>query len=368
MTDDLSIQGTLAETTVPDLFRTLIRTSESAIVSLDAVGRNDVIYFQEGKIVSATSSDPDMGLAEVLLRAGEINLDQYNNAMERLVVARRMGAVLVELGYLDADELIRSVEHQASAIILGAMAYRTGNYSVEFTDAFPDGIISIPLPTERLILDGIRHIDYWSLISRGIGQLDRMLEIVPGAEMRSYAIELNDDETHLLSFFAQPQTVESVCARSYLSNFATCRTLWGMLAVNLLQDAMSDEAVHERRAAERSEYELEGDVERYNTVFQKIFEIVFQKIGDHVYDFTDRVYLHLAPETLPYLAGMSLVNEGRIDIDQILNNIIASGSHGQTEIVHNVLNELLYGWIFEVKTEFGAEVEAQVVRLTAALR
>lgn len=368
MTDDLSIQGTLAETTVPDLFRSLLRTSESAIVSLDAVGRNDVIYFHEGKIVGATSSDPDMGLAEVLLRSGDINLEQYNHAMEKLVVARRMGAVLVELGYLDADELIRAVEHQANAIVLGAMAYRTGNYSVEFTDEFPDGIITMPLPTERLILDGVCHIETWSLIFRGIGRLDRLLEAVPGAAMRSYTLELNDDESHLLSFFNEPQTVESVCARSYLSNFVTCRTLWGMLAVNLLQDAMSDDAMYERRAAERSEYELEGDVERYNTLFEQVFGIVFQKIGDHVYDFMDRVVLHLSPETLPYLSGMSLVNQGRIDIDQLLNNVIASGSASHATVVHNVLNELLTGWIFEVRKEFGAEVEGEVVRLTERLR
>ena len=46
MSDDgLSIQGTLAETTVPDLFRSLLRSSETGIVSLEAIGRNDVIYF-----------------------------------------------------------------------------------------------------------------------------------------------------------------------------------------------------------------------------------------------------------------------------------------------------------------------------------
>ena len=79
--DDLSIQGTLAETTVPDLFRSLVRSSETGIVSLDAVGRNDVIYFLEGHIIAAMSSDPDMGLAEILLRSGDIDLQQYNSAM-----------------------------------------------------------------------------------------------------------------------------------------------------------------------------------------------------------------------------------------------------------------------------------------------
>ena len=88
MSEELSIQGTLAETTVPDLFRSLIRSSETAVVSLEGLGRTDVIYVYEGKIIFASSTDPDMGLGEILLRQGDLNLTQYNQAMEHLVTPR----------------------------------------------------------------------------------------------------------------------------------------------------------------------------------------------------------------------------------------------------------------------------------------
>ncbi len=119
--------------------------------------------------------------------------------------------------------------------------------------------------------------------------------------------------------------MEKLCARSYLTNFITCRTLWGLTAINLVQDAAAAD-LNTRRAAEANEYELEDIVERYNTAFQQIFAIVFQKIGDHIYDFMDRVVLQLSPDILPYLSGMNFVNEGRVDIDQLLNNLVASGS------------------------------------------
>ena len=135
----------------------------------DAVGRSDTIYFNEGRLVSAASTDPDMGLAETLLRTGELNIQQYNHAMERLVVARRIGGLLCELGYLKPDDLTRAVERQANAIVLNAMSYRSGSYTIEFTGEFPEGIIALPLATERLILDGVRRIEYWSLIMRGVG-------------------------------------------------------------------------------------------------------------------------------------------------------------------------------------------------------
>jgi hypothetical protein len=368
MPEELSIQGTLAETTVPDLFRSLVRSSETGIMSLDAIGRNDVIYFSEGRIIFASSSDPDMGLGEVLLRSGELNLQQYSQAMERMATPRRIGALLVDLGYLKPEELSRAAERQACAIVLNAMSYRTGSYTIEFTSNFPDEIIALPLSTERLILDGVRHVEYWSLILRGIGQLDRLLQQVPGSDMRSYTVELNEEESHVLSLANEPTKVSDICARSYLSNFVTCRTAWGLLAVNMLQEAEST-VIDQRRAAEEIEYELEALVERYNGTFQSIFALVFQKIGDHVYDFMDRVVLHLSPDMLPYLSGMNLVNEARIDFDQLFNNLVASGSSDRDIIVRSVLNELLYGWILEVKSEFGGtSLEKDVVALVNKLK
>jgi len=368
MSEELSIQGTLAETTVPDLFRSLLRSSETAIVSLEGPGRTDSIYVNEGKIIYASNSDPDMGLGEVLLKSGEINLQQYNQAMERLLMPRRMGALLVEMGYLKPDDLSRAAERQASAIVLNAMRYRSGNYTIEFTSNFPDEIIALQLGTERLILDGMARIDFWSLITRGISRLDRVLEQAPGSDARSYALELNEEESHVFNLVSEPATVEEICARSYLPNFVSCRTVWGLLTVNLLQDA-ERAVVVETRAAEESEYELAAMVERYNEAFQAIFAIVLQKIGDHVYDFIDRVVLHVSPETLPYLSGMNLVNEGRIDFDQLLNNLIASGSENQPTIVHTVLNELLYGWILEIKAEFGGtSLERDIVTLVNRLK
>ena len=370
MSDDgLRIQGTLAETTVPDLFRSLLRSGETGIVSLEAIGRNDVIYFIDGKITFASSSDPDMGLGEVLLRGGELSLHQYNHAIDRLVVARRLGALLCELGYLQPEELMRAVERQACAIVLNTVGYRTGSYTIEFTSEseFPPDIVALSLNTERLILDGVQTIEFWSLITRGLGRLERVLQHVPGADTRAYSLELTDEESHVFSLLAEPGTVEDICSRSYLSNFSTCRTLWALLSVNLVAEAEGS-AISEQRAAAETEYELEGLVERYNRMYEVIFRLVFQRIGDSIYDFMDRVIIHLSGETTPYLSGMNLVNDARVDFDQLLNNVIASGSGDHPALIQKILDELLYGWICEIKAEFGPEMGAEVVTMTKMLK
>lgn len=367
MSDDLSIQGTLEEMTVPDLFRSLIRSGETAVLSLESPDRCDDIYFLEGRIGYASSSDPDLALGDILLRRGDINLRQYSDAMEKQVSSKRIGSVLCDLGYLKPDELIRAVEHQAQQIIHEAIGCRAGRYTIDFTSDFPPDVITLPLNTERLVLDGVGRLEHWSLIARGMGKPDRLLGHVPHAESRVYNLALDENESYLFSLFSEPLTINAACERSYLSNFDTCRTVWGLFAANLLEDAERME-MGARRAAVETEMEIEGTVERYNSAFQRIFALVMQKIGDHTYDFIDRVVLHLSPEVLPYLSGVNLLNEGRVDFDQFLNNLIASGSADRPGIVNEVLNELLYGWILEIRVEFGPDTEKEVIGMIDDLR
>lgn len=367
MSEDLTIQGTLAETTVPDLCRSLIRSGETAVVTLEAIGRHDSIYFRGGKIVYAATSDPDLGLAEVLLRKGDLGIAEYAKVTEAVSGTQRIGSVLVEIGVLKPEELMRAVERQVNEIVMHALGFRTGSYTIEFTSEFDRDIPRLPIQTERLLIDGIERIEYWSLVSRGVGKLTRLLRQEANADARIYHLEMNEDESFLFELLSEPQSVGNLCARSYLSNFRTCRVLWALLAVNLVED---EEGVHHdaRRYEVAKEMELESRVERYNAAFQVIFAEVFQEIGDHIYDFVDRVVLHLSPETLPYLSGINVMNEGRVDFDQLLNNLISSGSIDREDVVNSVLNELLYGWIYEIRAEFGPSLEQRIAPVVERVR
>jgi hypothetical protein len=368
MSDELTIQGTLAEATTADLCRSLIRSGETAIVTLEAIGRHDSIYFREGRIVYAASSDPDLGLAEVLLRRGEIGVPDYRRAIESVSGAQHVGSVLVELGTLKSSELMRAVERQVCDIVVHALSFRSGSYLIEFiTGGFERDVPTLPIQTERLLMDGIEQIEYWSLISRGVGLMQRLLRKAPTADSRMYHLELTEDEEFVLELLAEPQSVGTLCARSYVSNFRTCRVVWALLAANLVEDQEGAEHAA-RRTEARSEMELESLVEQYNAAFQSIFAVVFQKIGDSAYDFIDRVVAHLSPETLPYLIGINLGNEGRVDFDQLLNNLISSGALDRGMVVDNVLSELLYGWIFETRSSFESGLDDQVNAIVAGLK
>ncbi len=367
MNDELNIQGSLEETTVPDLFRTVIRNGETAVLSLDAIGRRDVVYFENGRIVFATTSDTDLGLAEVLFRSGDLTYRQFDDLNERVISADRVGAVLCELGYLQPEELSRALESQVCRIVLQALSFRSGTYDMTFTEVLADDVVHLSINHERLVLDGTARVEHWSLVERGIGTMHRVLAQVPGADARIYHLDLSDEESHVYSLLGESATVAEICQRSYLSDFTTCRSLWGLLAVDLITDASTD-VVNLQRAASENEMELEELVERFNGAYVETFQLVFQQIGDHIYDFLDRVVSNLSPRIAPLFRGITLVNDGRVDFDQVLNNLISSAAEDKRGVLNEGLNELLYGWILEMKAEFGDRLDSEMALVVARLR
>ncbi|MFA6956591.1 MAG: DUF4388 domain-containing protein [Thermoanaerobaculia bacterium] len=370
MSEELTIQGSLSETTVPDLFRTVIRSRETAVVSIACESRQDSYYFLDGRLAFASSNSRDLGLADVLLTAGEISLAQYEVAISKAGVARRIEEVLVETGAVAREDMPRALEMQITRIVNDAISLGSGDYSIEFLASFPSELTAVSIESDKLILAAIGAVDRWSVVERGIGSTERVIRQLPGADARAFALELSEGEAQVFGLLSEPLSIATACERSYLPNFVVCRTIWALLVAGMVEDVRetSDEAGHERREMIATEYELEGEVERYNTVFQDFFGVVFQRIGDYAYDFVDRVVTRVSPRNMQYLTGISMVNEGRLDIDQLLTNLGPANAHDKRQIVQDLMNEMLYGWVLELRTEFGDQLDAAIAAAQEKIR
>ena len=81
-----------------------------------------------------------------------------------------------------------------------------------------------------------------------------------------YKLTLTEEEQELLSHVNGRATVEQICQVSYLSNFETCRTLWGFQILGLVRRGQATEAAAAGEGARvrEQEMDLEGIVERLN--------------------------------------------------------------------------------------------------------
>lgn len=227
-------QGSLAERDVPDLIQALHERRFTGVLTLTHMGVGRRVIVQEGRLVFATSSDPDDRMGELLLRQGRITLRQYVEAGNAIVPGKRMGGILVEHGLLTPKELVKAVTEQVQHVIYRSFEWTEGQYriqeGVESSEA-----ITLKISSPDIILEGIRRIESWTRIRRALGGLEARYERAPGYENELPALTLSLEKLNLLVTLHDPADVLAICEGSPLPGFEVCRTLWAYRVLGVVR-------------------------------------------------------------------------------------------------------------------------------------
>ncbi len=227
-------EGRLEQLDVADLVQELGQRCFSGRLLLEREGDRVAIAVDGGRMVFASSSDPDHRLGPMLLRRGAITLRQMEDAVRQQEPGKRFGAMLVEKGFLEARELVRGVVDQTRQIILQVFRWTSGEYRLQPGKAAGEDI-TLDISTPQLVLDGISQIDSWGRILRGCGGLETVYAPVAGSEALFRQLTLDVDQAALLRSIKAPRSLETLCGESMLNHFEVCRTLWAFRVIGLVQ-------------------------------------------------------------------------------------------------------------------------------------
>jgi len=226
--------GRIADHEFADLVREVYSRKWSGLLTLNHTGVEKSVRVQEGRLVFAFSSSKDDRLGELLLRRGRITLHQYVEASRAMGKGIRLGTLLVELGALDARELVKAVMDHTQEIIYSAFEWTEGLY--HFTEgASPAEPITLKLSTPDAILEGIRRIDQWSRIEHAVGTLETRYVRARGYETVLSEMTLSLEKLSILTGLDVEQDVGTICRNSTLSHFEVCRTLWAYRVIGVVQ-------------------------------------------------------------------------------------------------------------------------------------
>ncbi len=78
----LEIEGEIFGQTMPFLIQQISKTGETGILKVMKSGFEKSVFFQEGRAIFATSTDPEDRLGELLLRKGSVSLENFIQASE----------------------------------------------------------------------------------------------------------------------------------------------------------------------------------------------------------------------------------------------------------------------------------------------
>jgi Domain of unknown function (DUF4388) len=245
----MKLEGTLAERDFPDLIHELHQARWSGVLTLTHMGVGKSVIVKEGRLVFASSSSPDDRLGELLLKRGRLSFRQYVDAGQAVAPGKRLGAILVELGVLSPKDLVKAVVEHTQEIIYSVFQWREGRYRLQ-PGPEPAEAITLKISTPDLIMEGIRRIEAWSRIERGVGGLKAQYVRADDYESTIGAMTLSFEKLSLLTSLNGTRDVEAICAESSLPDFEVCRALWAYRVIGVIRRA---DAISEQRSQAEDE-------------------------------------------------------------------------------------------------------------------
>jgi hypothetical protein len=357
MSEDLIIRGSLEESSLPELLRSIMRSRESGILTCHLQEYLKSIQLQDGQIIFASSNNQDDRLGESLIKYGRIQVKQYLDAKDLVRPGKRLGAVLCEMNVLSPEELVDGVRNQVLDIIRGLFDVSKGNYELVLKQIDTQEMIVLNISTEDIIFDGVKSISSWSRIAKGIGPLHGKLVPAPDANKILMNLTLDPEETHLFSLCEKGQfTIEDICAMSYMNNFETCRHLWAFMMVGALEEVEPADRIAPGTPISTlmdEQYDLHDLVESYNELFAHIYDYAFQRLDEKADVLASRAMVGVQESVPAVVRNLKLDRYGRIDSDSVVRNVSSIPENGRMEVVAGALEEILYALLYEIGTEFG---------------
>lgn len=159
MLQGISPQGNIKET---DLAQVLMHMQEEKVTGVLRLARHEVeksLFLKEGRIVYATSTLPEDRLGEILFRTGRITKRQFEHAVSLLQPGgKRLGAIVVEQGYLTPKDLFEGLKDQVKEIIYSLFLWEDGPYQVMAQD-LPKNAIPLHLDMVDLVSEALKRVE-----------------------------------------------------------------------------------------------------------------------------------------------------------------------------------------------------------------
>ena len=182
----MELAGKLDRYDFADLLQMLASTGKSGKLTLTEYGGQGVIVLRQGKIIYAASSSPRETLGNMLLCKGLIGEEQLKEglaAQRGSDEERRLGAILVEMGFLRQEALEQVIAAQIEKVIAEFLDWHSGFFRFEEFELPDRGevevdarllhgrsgsmLLSEGLPPDQVLLELAHRLD-----SRSAGQAE----------------------------------------------------------------------------------------------------------------------------------------------------------------------------------------------------
>ena len=194
-------------------------------------------YLLKGDAIFASSTYEDDRLGEMLLKAGNITMEQYDTAVQILKkTGKRLGAILVELGYLIPKDLFWGVKYQVKEIIHSLFLLEDADYEFIEGEIPTNEVITLKMSMGNLIYEGVKRIDNWTRIRKEMPPADTVLKLSTDPVTLFQDVKLSPQDRKMLSVIDGVKTVKEIVDSAWIGSFEGMKILYLLWSIGVLEE------------------------------------------------------------------------------------------------------------------------------------
>lgn len=225
-------QTDLAQTPLPEILFTIHRLKAPGMLECRRGDETKKIFFDNGQVIFASSSNIADSLGDKLLREGKITREQYDESVQRLkATGKRQGTILAEMKILEPKELFVSVREQIQEIVWSIFGWDSG--TVAFTPGRDKHLefVKLQIPIPQAVLQGVRRMpDPRVLVAR----LGTRSTVLGRTEAATDDLHLRPEEQVLLDAADGRRPLSDLVNTPPLTPGENARILYALFALGVL--------------------------------------------------------------------------------------------------------------------------------------
>ncbi len=284
---EIPLTGNIKDVSLVKLLVHLNRQRKTGTLSLKTPVFTKEVYLHSGDAIFAASTYHDDRLGEMLLKADKITVEQYDRSVEILRSSnKRLGAILVELGYLTPKDLFWGVKYQVKEIIHSMFPLEDAEYEFREGQIPTQEVITLKMSMGNLIYEGVKKIDNWTRIRNEMPDTDSVLRLSADPLSLFQEVELSSHDRKILSLIDGQKTIREIIDSSSLGSFEALKILYVLWAIGIIEqattipaEAVSYDASGSQEAPVRLDEILTPHPEE-EEAFLKRVESIYAKLGE----------------------------------------------------------------------------------------
>ncbi len=167
----MSLVGRLEDLSLPDILQLIALSKRTGKLTLSRREGTGVIVCRGGKIIYAASDSVRDTLGNILVSQNLLSEAELLTALEaqhQSPDAKRLGGILVDMGYVDREKLEHAIREQFEKVIAELLAWKTGYFRFELMDVpeteeievdAKDFLLQGGLSSDAVVQEAIRRLE-----------------------------------------------------------------------------------------------------------------------------------------------------------------------------------------------------------------